>query len=620
MRNLFFMLVFFLVNPCSIAQEASTQGQLIRKINQLVTLNSESLDTEQVNTLGKQVLPNRQHYSNDIVAKLFLLLADVEINKGNTNIALQYTRQGLAIPAPNKKIKLSLLLKLAQVLLAKKQYTKLLDVAQLAVFESEQVNRAKDKLFALSYRSVALATLGKHQQALVDLQQVEQGIEKSKPFDQHIELFTILAAAYYQLGDYQTVLTLQLKVLKLRFELGQKDNIEQTYLALGYAYLYLRRFDDAYNAFWEARYYAEQKSAPINVAYANKGLGISLLKQQEYNAAAVALQHAINTFQQKKLIPNLIETMVALAKVKLNSQQKPEGYSLLIRALVLLDGNVLSLDFTGFYRMLAEMYFEQEKYQQAYVWQTKHSQVLKIKVENKKQAANSAHYFYNQPLNTQQREQSIIQSRELAIKLTKEDRLSSNASIKLQQHKSIIMSLLVLIILLLITFVGFILKLKSKKSALVYEREERPSYILASPMETKHDYQLAFKKARKYQYPLTVSYFVIENWQELTFLCSKKSLKEVRRVIASVINEQLTEFDQAGLLNDGEYLFLFEHQDDKVIKEKITSLTEALSARFFANLGNFSVTINYAFKAPDFKDIDPYIFLARLCESVVSSK
>ena len=84
--------------------------------------------------------------------------------------------------------------------------------------------------------------------------------------------------------------------------------------------------------------------------------------------------------------------------------------------------------------------------------------------------------------------------------------------------------------------------------------------------------------------------------------------------------EQLTEFDQAGLLNDGEYLLLFEHQCEDEVKGKIISLEQALSVRFFANLGDFSVTISYALKKPDFKDIDPYVFLARLCESVVSNQ
>jgi len=620
MRSLFHVLIFLLVTPSVFAQENSAQEQLIRQVELLTKVNSENLSHEQVKNIADNVLPNRQHYPNELLANLFLLLADVELNKGDVNTAFRYIQQGLAISTANKKIKLSLKLKLAQVYIVNKQHTKLLDVAEQAVLESEQVNKVKFKLFALSFRSVALATLGKHKQALTDLQQVEHDIAKNKLFNQHIELFTILAAAYYQLSDFQTVLTMQLKILKLRFELEQKGNIEQTYLALGYAYLYLLRFDDAYNSFWEAKYYAEKKSAVINIAYANKGLGISLLKQQQYNAAAVALQSAADIFQKESLNANLIETLVALAKVKLNAQQKNQGYSLLARIQTLLGDKSLSLEYTGFYHMLAEMYFEHGGYQQAYVWQKKHSQLLLIKLASKKKAVNSAHHFYNQPPSIIKGQQSIIQSRELAVKLTEENELLNSFSPKIQQQKSIIFSLLVLVFILLVTFFGFIIKLSSKKRALVYEIEERPSYILANSAQTKHDYQLAFKKARTYQYPLTVSYFVIENWQELAFLCSKKSLEEVRRDIATIINEQLTEFEQAGLLNDGEYLLLFEHQCEEEIEVKVANLAQALSARFFANLGDFSVTINYALKTADFKDIDPYIFLARLCESVTSNK
>ncbi len=606
--------------PLSFAQEASTQAQLIKQIERLVKSNSESLNREQINLLANNILPNRQHYPSEAIAKLFLLLADLEINQGDVNVAFKYTQQGLAISTSNKKTKLFLLLKLAQVYVAKKQHVKLLDVAEQAVLASEQMNEIKYKLFALSYRSVALATLGQQHQALSDLQQVEQDIVNDQLFNDHIALFTILAAAYYQLSDYKAALTLQLKILKLRFELEQKGNIEQTYLALGDAYINLRRFDDAYNAFWEAKYYAERKSAIINIAYAQKGLGISFVKQKKYDEAAVELQHAADIFQQKNLKSMLIETLVALTKAKLNSEQKSQGYSLLVKILALLDGKVLSLKYLDFYRMLAAMYFDQGDYQAAYFEQKKYSKLLLVTLGNNKKSANTIHDFYNPPLNLLQGKKSILQSRKLAVKLAEDNELSNSFSLEIQQQESIIISLLVLVILLLITFFGFIIQLRSKKRALVYETEERPSYILASPIQTKHDYQLAFKKARTYQYPFRVSYFVIENWQELTFLCSKKSRKEVMREIASVINEQLTEFDQAGLLNDGEYLLLFEHQCESEVREKITNLAQALSVRFFANLGDVSVTINYALKTPDFKDIDPYIFLARLCESVVSNQ
>jgi tetratricopeptide (TPR) repeat protein len=467
---------------------------------------------------------------------------------------------------------------------------------------------------------VALATLGKHKQALINLQEVEKGIASNDFFDNHIELFTILADAYYQLKDYRTALTLQLKILKLRVELQQKNNIEKTYLSIGYANFYLQRFDDAYNAFWEASYYAEKKFAPISAAYAKKGLGIALLKQTQYEESIAPLQEAANIFEMRSLSIDLIETLIALAKANVHVNEKEQGYLLLEKVLTLLNGDVVSLEYTGFYRMLAEMYFDKQLYQKAYFWQEKHSELLLIKVKNNKKAVNTAHQFYNQSSNLLLDEEPLIQSRELAVKLAENNELSNDFVDKINHKKVIINSLVALVFLQFITILSFIFKLRSKKRALVYEDQKDPSYVLASAMQTKHDYQLAFKKSRLYQYPLTVSYVVIENWQELTFLCSKKVLREIKRDIANVFNEQLTEFDQGGLLNDGEYLLLFEHQKEQDVQKKVETLAQDLQARFFANLGDFSVAINYGLKKPDFKDIDPYIFLARLCESVTSTK
>ena len=86
--------------------------------------------------------------------------------------------------------------------------------------------------------------------------------------------------------------------------------------------------------------------------------------------------------------------------------------------------------------------------------------------------------------------------------------------------------------------------------------------------------------------------------------------------IASLINEHITEFDYVGLLNEGEYLLLFEHQSSQEAIVKLDLLLQAINTRAFANLGDFSVAMKYSLNTPDFKDIDPYLFLARIVESV----
>ena len=155
---------------------------------------------------------------------------------------------------------------------------------------------------------------------------------------------------------------------------------------------------------------------------------------------------------------------------------------------------------------------------------------------------------------------------------------------------------------------------RSRKQHYDYEQLERPSYVLASPAQTKYIYHRAFKKARKYEYPLTVGYVVIANWQDLTFSFNKKVINEVRRTIATLINEHLGEFDQAGQINEGEYIVLYPHQTKEQGEAEFEKLLQAIKVRFFANLGEFSVNIRYSLDSPCIQDIDPYIFLSRLSD------
>ncbi len=173
-------------------------------------------------------------------------------------------------------------------------------------------------------------------------------------------------------------------------------------------------------------------------------------------------------------------------------------------------------------------------------------------------------------------------------------------------------------VLLLITLTSFYFKFREKQRMMIFSAAEKPRNFIANSMQTKHAYQRAFKKARQYNYPITVVYFTVENWQELIFRFNKKSIiNEVVNDISLLINEHLSEFDCAGLINPGEYLLMFEHQTTEEIILIVDKLSKALKVRFFANLGNFSISCKYTVKTPSFKDIDPYIFLARLSESIV---
>lgn len=607
--NVFFL--FFLIVSHSFAKAPSELAVLSNQVQQLLKVNSEKLVLDKVMFLSEKIISNRQHYSNDIIAKVFLLRARVASNQGDINQVYSFSKKGLAVNSLDKKTNLSFLLKIAEVYVAKKQYQQLLELTERAVNISEFNHIIEYQLISLSYRSVAFAMLGKHLLALADLQQVEQSINKSD-LSEHIELLTILALAYHRLNDYQTSLIMQQKILKLRFDMKKKENVERTYLYLGYANFYLLRLDEAYNAFWESKEHASKKKAPIHIAHANKGLGLTLIKQKQFSEAIMPLTLAIKTFQLKNMQTEQIESMIALVHAKLKVKQISEGYALLNRVLMLLNGNDVSMEYTGFYRLVAEMHFVQKDYKKAYQWSKRHSGVLLKKLINKKKARAISHLGKANILNVE----PIEESRILAVKLAGNSELSSSFIDKYRSQNVIIISLLSLVVILIMTIIGFLLRLRVQKSRLAYEEMEKPIHVMTEPMETKSTYQSAFQKSRKFKYPLTVGYLVVDNWQELTFLFNKKSIKEVIREIASLVNQQLSEFDRAGLLNEGEYLLLFEHQTCDEATVVLDNIVQALNSRSFANLGDFSIVMKYSLNTPDFKDIDPYLFLARIAESV----
>ena len=608
-------LLSLLVVSTSMAQSASEQAVLSNQVQELLKVNDEIVDIETVKSLLEKILNNREYYSNDILAKVYLLSARGASNQGDINNVLEFSQKGLTANSVDKKIQLALLLKLADVYVARKQYQKLLELTQIAVKNSELSGSIKYQLLSLSYRSVAFAMLGMHQQALADLQKVEQGISKSE-LTEHIDLLTTLALAYHHLGDFQTSRIMQLNILKLSVEMGRKKNVAQTYLYLGYAYFYLQRFDDAYNAFWESKKYAENKGASIHVAYADKWLGIVLIVQDQFHEAIVSLQQAIEVYKQHNMLAERIESSVALAKAKLGMKKITEGYILLTEIIQLLDGKDISLDFSDFYRMVAEMYFAQNNYQLAYRWREKYSQVLLDKINHTKKSSRIAPSFSQLFLSQVTQIEPIEESKRLVVKLAENSELSVSFVGKYQKQRAIIISLSVLVFLLLFTLVGLFFIRRAHKMKLAYEEIEKPTYAIATPPQTKCIYQLVFHKARKFNYPLNVGYLIIDNLQELTFHFNRKSISEVTKEIGSLINDHITEFDYAGLLNEGEYLLLFEYQLSQETSIKLDNLVQAINTRAFATLGDFPVTMKYSLNTPNFKDIDPYLFLARIVESV----
>ena len=616
--TLIFSLLIASFNVFSTENSLSRQEQLIDQVEFLFTQNAEELNYDDVLVLSNQIIVEREKYPQEIIATTYLLLSYVTSNKGELESAYQFTQDGLASVSGQKKVKLCLQIQLAKILSAKKEYKQLLNIAQQAIATPHDQENIKYILFALSYRSVAFAMLNQYQDALVDLQKVESIIEKNPSFAEHISLLTILANTYYHLADYQTALTMHLKILQLRFRLNKLDNINQTYYHLANTFYRLNRFNDAYNAYWESKKYAEKKSAPIFIAYASQGLGLTLTQQKLYIEAKAELLNAKALFSQSNLSRPYLETITSLILLSSLSEEKQTTTNLLIEAEKLSLTIELADDYIILYQLLADFHNDKDELAKAYFWQKKYSDYL-MKQQQKlitnhplppKNAVDTTNITNSENI------LASTQTRQLAVKLTEQSALAISFSKKYHQQKILIIILSSMMFLLLCIVIFFWLKRRAKKLKKAHEAVEKPNDVIATPVQTKQLYEKNFNMARKYTYPLTLSYITITNWQELTFQFNKKIVAEVSREIASVINKHINEFESAGLINDGEFLLIFPHQYKKEVAKVIEKLVLDLKLRFFANLGGFSVIISYSIESPNFQDIDPYIYLSQLSDSI----
>lgn len=598
--------------------DLSSQEKLITQVEYFFKQNPDALNYHNIIELSHKIINQRINYPNEIVAKTYLLLAHVANNKGELDTALQFTYDGLGVATKNQTINLHLQLSLAKVFSAKKQYKHLLATIQQAIDIPQNDKNTTCYLIALSYRSVAYSMLGKHSQALVDLQQIEHVIQQNTTFSEHISLLKILADAYYHLGDYQTALTVHQKILKLQFNLNRLSNIDQTYLHLANSYYHLNKLNDAYTAYWEAKKYAIKKDASIYIGYASQGLSLTLLKQKQYSVAKTEALYSKKLFYQNNLAAPYLESIIVLIQIYHAEEQKSLMLDLLLTAERLVDNATLTSDYIVIYQHFADMYLDKKELDKAYLWQNKYSEALfkqtlltKNIIEfNRSPIKNDIIEHDNKHIS------ASAKARELAIKLAKQSELSSSFSDKFY-YQQLFIILSIAIILLLSIFIAFLWgKQRRKQLQTKYDALENPSHLLTNSVLTKQLYQTNFNMARQYDYPLMVGYIAITNWQEIALKFNRSVVDEVTREVAAVINEQLNEFESAGVVNDGEYLLLFPHQDKECVTKTIEKIASALKSRFFANLGEFSVIIAYSIERPDFQDIDPYIFLSQLSGSI----
>ena len=609
---LLYSLLILSFNAFSAKKPLSTIEQLISRVEFLFREPPEKLNYNEVIELSNKIILHRKKYPNEVLAKTYLLLANVASNKGELETAYQFTQDGLNITLGQEKVRLCLQIKLASILSEKKQYNQLLTVAQQAIDTPKNKDNIKYYLFALSYRSVALAVLNQYENALIDLQMIESIIKSEPTFSEHIPLLSILANAHFYLGNYQTALTMQLKVLKLRFSLNRLDNVDQTYFALANIYYRLNQFNDAYNAYWEAKQYAQKKSAQIYVAYAHQGLGLTLIKQKLYSEAQIEILAAKQLFYQHNLARPYLETLISLVLVSNLTEHKQNTAKLLLEAEQITKNIELTDDYIVLYQFLAHYYQDKGDMNKAFLWQNKYSQALL----QKHKYESASHLVPTSKNNDNTIEVSASEkTRKLSLKLAEQSELANSFSMKYRQQQLFIFILSTTVLLLVVLVALLWFKHKTAQLKKAHEAVEKPNNTVAPPVQTKQLYETNFNMAKKHTYPLTLGYISISNWQELSFQFNKKIVAEVNSEIASIINKHVTEFESAGLINEGEYLLIFPHQQKDDVAIVIEKLVSALKLRFFANLGDFSVIIAYSIESPNFQDIDPYIFLSQLSDA-----
>jgi len=581
-----------MTSSLSFANNTLNVEQNIKEVERFFLQDSESLPYKAVVSLSMKVIESRESYSSQTVGKTFILLSNVASNKGEDDKALQFARDGMSLQGLDDSLTFNLLLKVADGYYLQEKYEKTQNVATRALFMPKSPELLEFRLIALSYRAVSLALQNKNNLAMVDLEKIRVLKEANPQYKDHIRLLEILAIAHYYSKNFQTSLTMLNHLLTLRFDLGKLSNIDQTYLYLARAYFKLNLLDDAFNAYWEAQKYSKEKGAPIRSAYAELGLAEVLLKQKEYQISHDRLLSASIIFNEEGLNKPYLTSLILLAETSLFLDDKALYQHYLQLAELMAKDVKLSKKQSKLLLLLSDMYLQNGDYKNALLMQTNYLELL----ENfHKKILPSMNKTAAQGLNTN-------------------DRVNGeNKEFIAQKYKNNI--LVLVIIFLLIIMLLFILKQRTIRLNQVYDEVEQPLSFIATPSQTKRSYQLNYKMARKYNYPLAVGYLSVTNWHELSFHFNRKIMCEVSKTLATLLNESKGEFDEAGEINEGEYLLLGPHQTEDEIAAKLNSLVEAIKVRFFANLGDHSVKIGYAYGLPVVQDIDPYIFLSRLSEA-----
>lgn len=592
----------FLPNTYAAANSAERNAQIIQK---LYSTPRAQMSLNEVVSVATTIVKNRDYHKQNTLAMTYALLSDVAHIKGEQARAFQFAIFGLTYKPIAAEVALNLKLKMASGYFFKGKYQNLIYFMEEVLLLAQRENNLKYQMLALAYRAMASAISGDYAHSLDDLLTVEKLIDENREFADYVELYELLAISQHYLGNDDVAISLYEKVLNKRFEQHHMLGIETTYVDLAGVYLNMKRYDDAYSAYWEAKKYASTRNLPIKIAYAELGLGKVYSRQGQHEKAFKSLVEAESLFKGQNLTKAYLSTLIELIMVSQQTGRVEFAEKLLMRAQDLADVSELTAEHSVLYEILADYYQDKNDSQQALTMLKRYVDLQKVHHSREKIPVARA------SANITPFEQSTIQTLKV---VEASETLGANSELVVKQKRqNIILSMVCFALVFIIIFQWF--RYRQQRIKFNYEQIEKPAYLLTKPSETKQLYHQMYKKARKYEYPLSIGYIAVKNWQDLRFQFNKRVANEVEKTIATIINEHLGEFDYAGQINHGEYLVIFPHQTTEESTDKLDKLIDAIKVRFFANLGDFSVSIGHSLNQPSVQDIDPYIFLSRLSDT-----
>ncbi|MBA6294213.1 hypothetical protein H4J58_11590 [Colwellia sp. MB3u-70] len=602
------MLLGILINFCILLTAQADAINSDKNYRQLLDAyylqDKELLMTQGVIDVAQAVVNNPNQYSHNRVAKAFSLLSDVAFNRGNLSVALQFAQDGSETEPADVDLQLDLLLKIARGYYVQGKYIQLRETSQKAAWLADQASNMNYHLQALAYSVVAYALNDDYPLAVKELTKVESILSQNQQSVDQITLLEIIAEAHFYLSEYDNAVELLNHVLQLRTTMSRTAGIGRSYHLIANAYYQLQQYDDAYNAFWQSLQFAKQYNLPIRAAYAELGLGQVLYQQQQFTLAKVRLLNAHAVFNQHNLVRFNLSAKIALVRVLYALGKSAEADSMLLSAQSLAKDVVLSPQQIVLFLLLTDYYSEQKLFVQAIEAQ-KHYLTLYQALYPNVSVRNSLAAIATSGSN---------KAKKLALNLAEQSQLSLAFSEKYHRQQTWIILLASMLSCSLIFIIYCFFQAHRKRLNHYYDELELPQTHLTQAVQTKRWYQQQYKMARKYQYNISVAYLKVENWQELSFRFNRKVLADVSQVLATIIDENFDAEDYAGVISDGEYLFLCPHQTPEQVLIKLTRIKQAIKTQFFANLGDYSVNVIFSIAAPTIQDIDPYVFLSRLSE------